>query len=248
MRFLNSASAHRTVPASFLLIGLLILMSCKQEPVIPDTGSVHFSLQYTVDEQPVVFDTIRYVNEAGNAFSVTRLEYFISEVVLVDSEGKEYRSDEVFYVNPRKYGDFQLTVPDVSLKDYTSLRFVVGLAGANNESFALGADPDKMNMFWPEPMGGGYHFLKFEGHFIDSTGAQLGYAMHLGTPFCLTYCQIEQPFSLNDDNEVLTLEMNLNEWFRDPTIYDLNTAGYIMGNMPLMQQIAENGGDIFKLK
>ncbi len=40
--------------------------------------------------------------------------------------------------------------------------------------------------------------------------------------------------------------MNINEWYKNPEIYDFNTdGGYSMGNMMAMMKIAGNGADVF---
>jgi hypothetical protein len=39
---------------------------------------------------------------------------------------------------------------------------------------------DNLNMAWPTAMGGGYHFLKMEGHYLDSLNTNQGYAIHIG--------------------------------------------------------------------
>ena len=248
MKIDNLLSAFSTTRFFLLLFGLLIFFSCKKEIVEPQTGSVNFMIDYLVDDQPLVFDTIQYTNDAGNTFSVTKIEYFISDITLIDELGNESYFDDVFYMNPRLNESFQVILTDVELKDYASMRFHVGLNSDTNKTDYLPATTENQNMFWPEPMGGGYHFMKFEGHFIDSLGATLGYAMHLGTNTCLVNCVIEQPLSINEDNQVVELEMNLNEWFRNPHVYDLNSAGYIMGNQEKMRIIADNGNDVFKLK
>jgi hypothetical protein len=45
-----------------------------------------------------------------------------------------------------------------------------------------------------------------------------------------------------------TMTMNLNEWFRNPAIYDFNVDGSSsMGSMSAMMKLAMNGPDVFRL-
>jgi hypothetical protein len=103
-------------------------------------------------------------------------------------------------------------------------------------------------MEWPVLMGGGYHFMMLEGHFADSSGTP-GFAMHLGTNASLCPVNITDTFSLTQDDFTLHINMNINEWFRTPYVYDFNVDGnYIMGNIQSMSKIAANGFDAFTIE
>jgi hypothetical protein len=228
--------------------GFSVFVSCKKENSQIETGSIKVMLHYTVDQQPLIFDSLIYSNKAGNIFSVTHLEYYISDVKLIDKNANEIIRKNVHYINARTESTNQFTISNVSLQDYSSILFKIGLKSDTNKTGYLPPTIENQNMSWPDPMGGGYHFLKLEGHYIDSLTAILGYAMHLGTNTCLVNCRIDKPFSVNSKNQTLDLEMNINEWFENPNIYDLNLGGYIMGNQTQMLKIAQNGGDVFTLK
>jgi hypothetical protein len=72
--------------------------------------------------------------------------------------------------------------------------------------------------------------------------------MHIGTNACLIpSITLSTNFTVTTDSQTsLTLKMNVNEWYRNPNIYDFNIDGnYTMGDMPLMMKITENGQDVF---
>jgi hypothetical protein len=107
---------------------------------------------------------------------------------------------------------------------------------------------DNIGMIWPEPMGGGYHFMKMEGKFRDSLGL-VGYALHQGTN--LTGIEVSTPIRFNvDENPTgFQLTMDINEWFTNPYDYDLEIDGnYTMGDTVSMKKIAANGATVFNLK
>jgi hypothetical protein len=117
-----------------------------------------------------------------------------------------------------------------------------------NKTDALPANTENISMVWPDAMGGGYHFMKMEGYFKDGTTTP-GYAMHLGTNACKFNCKVYSSININNDTHNLNMEMNINEWYRNPQNFNFNTDGnYIMGNMPLMMKIVNNGFDVFKIK
>ena len=237
------------LPAGALLIGFaLFISSCEKDEDLPTTGAVVFNMDYVVDGAVLEFDKIMYQNKAGNQYSVTHLEYFMSNVVLVADNGTEHAFGGVFYLNPRKAYANKFQLEGVDFGKYTSFKFNIGLDSTINKTNALPSTTDNQNMFWPVPMGGGYHFLKFEGHFLDSTGTDQGYAMHLGTNSCLVSGAINESYEFTADKPQVSLEMNLNSWFESPNMYDLNSAGYIMGNQAKMREIAANGKDVLSVK
>ena len=71
--------------------------------------------------------------------------------------------------------------------------------------------------------------------------------MHLGTNACLIPIKINKRIVVSADGLTsVNLIMNINEWFRNPYIFDFNTDGnYIMGNLAAMKKIALNGTDVF---
>lgn len=223
------------------------LWRCQPEKINTPVGNVNFSINYKVGSKNCILDSLMYVNAAGNAFDVHHLEYYISDLVLIGADGSRITRNDIFYINLRDPLSNQITVSNVALKQYTGLRFLIGLNADTNRTGVLPPLHHNLNMFWPDPMGGGYHFLKFEGHFLDSTNNLLGYALHLGTNTCLVNVIINQDFTLSEPNSIMTLTMDLSEWFYNPYTYDLNASSYIMGNQEAMKKIAANGTNVFSI-
>lgn len=102
-------------------------------------------------------------------------------------------------------------------------------------------------MAWPDPMGGGYHFIKFEGHFLEDASPN-GFAIHVGNNSYLAHAELGQAFTLDGASGTLALRFNLNELFRTPHTYDLSSGNYSMGNMVLMGQLRDNAVDAFTIE
>jgi hypothetical protein len=96
-------------------------------------------------------------------------------------------------------------------------------------------------------MGGGYHFIKFEGHFLNGASS-VGFAMHIGNNMNLPQANMSQSLTLDGGSGTLALRFNLNELFRTPHDYDLVNGNYSMGSMMLMTQLKENAADAFTLE
>jgi hypothetical protein len=230
-----------------ILCVIFLALSC-EKPLQPSTmTNQKVQLSYAVDGQNVVFDSILYSNDAGNQYSIFRLEYYISNVVLVMENGYQIPLKSVYYLNIKKPETSLITLENVPFGTYKEINFLIGLDTANNKTGALPNNIDNNNMAWPDQMGGGYHFMKLEGNYKN--GSQVsGFAMHLGNNANVVKVSVKNSFVI-EKNKTLNLEMNINEWFRDPHIYDFDVDGnYSMSDMPAMTKLSANGKNVFKFK
>ncbi len=226
---------------------LLMSSACKKEETTP-VGTANIELEYSVDGQLLQFDTIGYVNEAGNNYSVTRLEYYLSDFTFINDDEIIYKASEIQYADARSDSNNQFSLKNVPAGDYDCMEVTIGLSPENNVSNSLPNTIDNFNMFWPDVMGGGYHFMKLEGHYLDSAGNFTGYTMHLGVngnAVKVKLCGLQLQVKENTPVTIL-LSMNINEWFQNPSAYDFNVDGnYTMGIDSLMQKLSANGADAF---
>lgn len=238
-----------------LLSSSMVFASCKKEEVEPTPTptpnpvptSLNINLEYMVDGSGLVFDTILYTNAAGNNYSVNRLQYYISNIKLLRSDGSKINLPGVHYIDARLSEKNKLEFNNPTTGSFVGLEFLIGLDSITNQTGALPNILDNTAMAWPVPMGGGYHFMKMEGYFMN-LGSSFGYAMHLGRNANVVNAFVQnKSFTIeqNKSNQ-LTLRMNLNEWYTTPAIYDFNIDGnYSMGNGTAMLKLAKNGADVF---
>ncbi|MBS1765495.1 MAG: hypothetical protein JSS90_11065 [Bacteroidetes bacterium] len=232
----------KTKALLILIIAASVFAGCKKEK---DSGTVTINLKYSVDGVLLEFDTMKYNNQAGNHYSVTRLEYYLSNITFYKSDGSFFKTDLIQYVNARTSSTNQMVFNDIPNGNYTGITFNIGIDSAHNYTYSLPTTTENNNMLWPEPMGGGYHFMKLEGYFEDA-GSTPGFATHIGTNHCLVNINHPENFSVKGNDNNLTLTMNINEWYKNPETYDFNTdGGYSMGNMMAMMKIVRNGSDVF---
>ena len=230
----------------FFFLLPLLFFGCKEDETI--VGIVDFEVDYVVDNDSLEFDVIRYVNEAGNGYGVSRLEYYISDITFLKSDAVKFQSSYIHYANARVSSTNSFSLPAIPEGDYDCIELTIGLNPEDNSSNSLPNTTENINMAWPDVMGGGYHFMKFEGHFIDSASATAGFAMHLGENGNAIKVKISGlSISVRKEQAVsIRLKMNLNEWSRDPSTFDFNIDGnYSMGVMTAMQKLAANGTDVF---
>lgn len=209
-----------------------------------ETASFTLRIGHDVDGQALVFDDVRYTNAAGNAYSVERLEYYVSGVRLHRADGSTVELTGTHYCSARDATTNTLPFASVPTGTYTGVTIRLGLDATQNVTGALPATTQNTNMAWPVPMGGGYHFLKLEGRFRDGAGALHGYAMHIGRTTNAITARVDTPIVVRASGS-LALRMNLNEWFNAPSRYDFATDPvYSMSSDAAMRKLAANGVDV----
>lgn len=231
------------------LLGLSLgLSSCKKDDDDPieQFGDLTISLNHQVDGVDVVFNEFDYTNAASYSYSITHIEYYISEILLTSVDGSTYQDDGAYYVNIEDPTTLDITLPDVPYGTYAKIEFKLGLDDSYNFAGGLANTIENNNMAWPEPMGGGYHFMKFEGNYQPATGGPQGFAMHLGKDGNYSECANQEQFQVQAQTQTRNLTMNMNEWFRNPYVFDFETDGtHIMMNDSSLVKLSANGDDVF---
>jgi len=55
----------------------------------------------------------------------------------------------------------------------------------------------------------------------------------------------DSPFNCSCENVNIAISMNINNWWVNPNLFDLNTMSGIMGNQQMQIKLKENGNDVF---
>lgn len=233
-----------------MVLALTLLTSCQKEekstPLL--TCNLMVKVSHKVDLIDLYRDSLLYTTQAGFPYSVSRLEYYLSGFKL--SGNSNSGDNSVHYINAFKpTTHFQTLV--FTEGTYNQFQFNIGLDATKNLSYSLAPTPDNINMAWPPEIGGGYHFLKLEGRYLDSGSVSTGYVMHVGQTENLITISLPVNLVLKSSNtaDTLRLEMNINEWFRNPVTYDFRKHGYYtMAIDSLMNYLKQNGHDVFSIK
>ncbi|MCF8258354.1 MAG: hypothetical protein K9J06_12435 [Flavobacteriales bacterium] len=232
-------------PLPALMVAGLLLTSigCTEKQ---DEVALSLHVRHHVDGTALSFDTLVYVNASNNLYSVTRLQYYLHGIRFIGSPGQDdYEVTDAFLVDGRELLEFDLG--KVPVGEYLGISLIIGLHPDLNCTGCLPPTTPNVEMAWPDLMGGGYHFMKFEGHFKADGGAgnQHGFAIHLGNNGTQGQCSMDGPFTVTEEGGTVELSYNLNEVFHDPNTYDMDTLTYTMGNMPAMVRVAANLSNAF---
>ena len=238
-----------------MLLLAVSLVSCKKPA---DCGDLSMNIGYSVNDNPLITDSLCYHNEVGNEFMITEIQWFISNLELQNDLG-EWNAWEpkIFYIDTNIPESQTLRMNHIPTGHYKALRFTFGLNETDNRT-GLFNNPPELEMFWPEPLGGGYHYMKLNGKFVDAEGRLAPMAIHLGigqnedcTEFYQNYFTVELPIDFNvmgNTTNSLELTMVIDNWFRNPNTIDLNELGsHIMQNQAAQQALKENGHDVFAI-
>ena len=233
----------------FLFLVEIGFNSCNQNdtPTVNNI-QVNFAFNHTVGTSDLQFDTIIYTNAFGNAYSVSTLKYFISDIRLNRTDGSSHYFDMEHYVDGKDAGTMTF-VPDQTIPagEYSEVTFVFGLDSIKNVSGRF-PDPPENNMEWPLALGEGYHYMKLEGKF-DSTDLIKNYQAHTGpSKGNHYYIEVTLPnssFTATNNQQTVQITMDINKWWVDPHTLDLNNMTMVMGNLQMQQTLHDNGENVF---
>lgn len=127
-----------------------------------------------VGSSTAVYGT-QYQDATGRKFKISDLRYYLSNIILIKSDGSEYPlTNKVLLVNPATE-DYELA--NVPIGSYKGFKFIIGLDSATNHSdpttyaatSPLAIQTPAIHWSW----NSGYIFMKIEGQ-VDTTLANTG--------------------------------------------------------------------------
>ena len=248
----------------------IIFTSCKkeeeiiEEKVVPTDVSFEFKQYYGNSEVTLSdFGVTQYTNAMGTNHTISKLQYLVSNITLHKSDGSTVNLGGYNFVDledPLSQSYTPTTyVPEGS---YSGISVTFGFDENDNITGAY-TDLNAVSWSWPEMIGGGYHFMKFEGMFTDNTGSSKGFAYHMGTAskvignarkheanhFRVRLWDFGGGFQVKTGEKVkIGIKMDISEWFKNPIEWDLNEYNsMLMPNYTAQKMMLENGPSVLKL-
>jgi hypothetical protein len=230
----------------FLLIGISIVsFSCKKKS---KDRSVSIAFKNTVDGLPIEKDKLIYSNVAGNKYSVSLLKYFVTNAVLVQHDGTEYKLNNYDLIDEFDKEKFStIEAGNIPGAHYTKLKFYVGLDKIRNHEGAQDGDLDPLyNMIWS--WNTGYIFLKHEGQLITPTNDTVVMQYHIATDEALRQIEVPIDMTVKGNNVQLNIQFDLNKIYNAPKV-DINTQPIMhstgASDRATMNAVADNFSDAF---
>lgn len=207
-----------------------------------------------VGEKLLILDDSIYTNSFNQTYTVTKFNYYVGQIRLIKSDGKEFLIDDYFLISEdeEKQKSKSILLENIPSGEYRSIDFIIGVDSLHNCSGAQSGDLDPINaMFWT--WNTGYIFMKMEGKSTVSTlpGNTLEY--HIGGYKEPSNCirnvslQFESPLSItNKSLSEINIKTDLSEILKTPTDIDFSKMPAINSTLNATI-IADNYSDIFSI-
>jgi hypothetical protein len=245
---------------SFIFFGLVsfLIFSCKKddkiEVEIPSKDikpSAIFSFAAKVNNLPFIKNTKWYANANGDSFTVSKFNYYISNIKFKREDGSLFAEDNSYHVIKHVEGVTTFTVKNLPEGNYNQIEFLIGVDSLRNVSGSQTGDlsPDSL-MFWDWSTG--YIFFKLEGNYKNTT-TPIGdtYSMHIGgfsgVDNFLRKCtfNLTNPVvALKNKSSKVFYNVSINEIFANPLVIDFDTYNVVGGGRKA-QEMADNYKDMF---
>ena len=238
----------------------IIITSCSEDKDIilnPVAITLNFNHSWNGTEiTNADFGQLKFTNENDQILSIERLRYVVSEVSLTHESGEVTVLDDYNLVDlTNNEGMSFRTSEGILPGEYSAVTFRFGLKRADNTD---GAYPDlnTANFNVPAPLGGGYHFMQFDGKYINTASVEAPFNYHVISAIDPTNVNdaVDTSFTLNlgavtiGSNTNITIQMDVSEWFKNPNIWDLNEYDInLMGNYDVQLLMNQNGSSVFDL-
>ncbi|MDY0077367.1 MAG: hypothetical protein RBR87_08835 [Bacteroidales bacterium] len=168
-----------------VIASILVVSGCNKTEEVNAFGDFSLKVKHEVEGEALKTDALIYTNAAGNRYMVTEIQWFISDIQLikedVEATGITQNVDEnIFYIDTdiEETHTINSSYP-IPSGNYSGIRFTFGLAKEANKSHRF-VNPPESFMFWPEYLGGGYHYMKLNGKWINEAGVIEPFNFHLG--------------------------------------------------------------------
>ena len=245
---------------ALLMCVALALTSCSED--MDDNAlanaNINFKFSHTWDNTLINssnLTTQTLTNENGENINITHIRYLISKLQLVNSSGTTFTFDGYKFTDLENENTYNFTPENNSIPTGTyTLKFVWGFNEEDNIDGAY-LDLNSASWNWPAMLGGGYHFLQFDGMYnVDTTPSPFNY--HNGTArvsvgnFEQNFAIIELETPLNiTKNATINVNMNISEFFKNPNTWDLNVLDTpLMPNYNAQKMMQENVMSVFNVE
>ena len=245
---MNFVNLHKkTMKNKILLFSLvaIILSSCTKDQE-PNVTNLIINFTQTIQNEDLYLGTFSYMNTQEQEYSVDRLWYIMSNITLHTENGNNIIIKDAHFIDVENPNTLTLVIDDLENNNYTAISYTMGLDSNQNISNLYLNEDFHTKMFWPEPMGGGYHYMKLEGNFNNETTF---YNTHTGGTMGMdfSFSNTDSISLITDENTEkieLSINMEIANWYKGLYSIALSNEG-IMGNTDIQAQLKANGANVF---
>jgi hypothetical protein len=239
-----------------LLCIIITLSSCgDNKECCLNFEPVNVTLKFTQnwDGVPVTssdFNDFKFTTQNGESISINRLRYVLSNIS-VGNAIKNYH-----LINIEQSVDSEILFEQIP-QGSTFLKFTFGFSDVENTDGAY-QDLNSVSFNVPGMLGGGYHYMQFDGKYKDTNNQDANFNYHViravnrtdPTNLVFEDTSFEVDLGTMEITSDITIEikMNIAEWFKNPNTWNLNELNTIlMPNFEAQKMMSANGKSVFSL-
>ena len=216
--------------------------------------NISITLKFTQNwnAEPVTnqdFNEFKFTTENGTKVSVERLRYLVSNISIIGDINHSL-------IDVGEKSETLLTINNLTPGSY-KLKFVFGFQDADNTD-GIYQDLNTASFNVPGMLGGGYHYMQFDGKYKNSSNQDSNFNYHTiravdrtnPTNLILedTSFEVDLGTVIITNNAEIEIKMNIAEWFKNPNTWDLNELNTVlMPNFEAQKMMSENGRSVFSL-
>ncbi|MCF4101422.1 hypothetical protein L1I30_07075 [Gillisia sp. M10.2A] len=213
-----------------------------------------------VNGDDLLLASATYTKTNAEILTITRLNYIVSNFVLIDANGNEYTypKDESYFIISEENDNTEINLPNIPAGEYVAMRFGIGVdqdkyqQGAEGQGDFLQKAEDSF-MMWSWQAG--YKFLNFEGTFTSETVTEAAnFKIHMGSHGSsldnYKEVTVQLPTSaLVSDNlsPVIHVGVDANKLLDGSNKIKLSEKAVVMVDEVKSPQIAENATEMFRV-
>lgn len=227
----------------------LILSACTKEE---ENILVTLNFKHYWDGEEITnldFNELKFTNANGEKLSIERFRYLISDISFIDS--KNYT-----LLDLGENSATSITVPNLNTGSQ-KLKFTFGFKDEDNKD-GVYQDLNSVNFNVPTMLGGGYHYMQFDGKYLDINNQEAGFNYHAiravnrSDPNNLLFQDTSFEVDLGNinitNNMQIEIKVNIAEWFKNPNTWNLNELNTVlMPNFDAQILMNQNGTSVFSL-
>lgn len=235
---------------AFLCLTALLWQA--QRTVAQDMGMVHLHFMHEANGKPLVLHDSGYTNQAGETYSIKKLQYYLGHFRLVGTVSTQ-EADTYFLVKQTYMEEAKPLELIMPAGTYSSLGFTLGIDSIDHCSGAQSGALDPINnMFWT--WNSGYVIYKLEGNSPASPSDLGRIEHHIGG--YKTGEEVAQTIKLPAENLIrvmkdrvteIYIRVNLDKYWEGIQQIRISENPLCMSPGPLARKIAENFPAMFSL-
>jgi hypothetical protein len=237
------------------IITLILFAACTPEKeccVQPKQFDVTLNFTHNWDRLEFTkqdFNELKFTNANGERLSIEKLRYLVSSISLLDAKNHHL-------IDVGENTGTSISIPNLTEGSY-GLSFRFGFSDEDNTDGAY-QDLNSVSFNVPEMLGGGYHFMQFDGKYLDTNTEESGFNYHTiravdrtdpnNLEFEDTSFEVNLGIVKITNTTEIEIEVNLAEWFKNPNTWSLNELNSVlMPNFEAQRMMCANGKSVFSL-